>query len=257
MGSTLSRWAAVGVGAVAAGAALSCAAQAAAPAGGKHVVVVWSEGTAPKYVYPNDINGAIVDGLKAALPDWEVIRASLGDPDQGLPADLLARTDVLIWWGHQRHGDVKDELVAKIDKRVRDEGMGFISLHSSHFAKPNKVLMASPCTWGAYVGDSTTLKVTVSAPQHPIAAGVGEFTIAHHERYSDPYAVPPAQTIVFEGVATLKDGTTDASKQGFCWEIGKGRMFYFQAGHETDPVFMDANIRRLMANAVRWAAPAE
>ena len=255
MGCTLSRLAVVGVGAVAAGTALSCAAQAAAPAGAKRLVVVWSEGTAPKDVYPDDINGAIAAGLKAALPDWDVVKASLNDPEQGVPADLLARADVLIWWGHQRHGQVNDELVARIDKRVRDEGMGFISLHSSHFAKPNKVLMGSPCTWGAYVGDSTTLKVTVTAPQHPIAAGVGEFTIMHHERYSDPYAVPPAETVVFAGVAALKDGTTDASKQGFCWQIGKGRMFYFQAGHETDPVFMDTNVRRIMANAVRWAAP--
>ena len=30
----------------------------------KKVVVVWSEGTAPKNVFPDDINGAVVDGLK-------------------------------------------------------------------------------------------------------------------------------------------------------------------------------------------------
>lgn len=227
-----------------------------AAAAGKRVVVVWSEGTAPKDVYPTDINGAIAEGLRAALPDWEVVKASLDDPEQGLPAALLARADVLIWWGHQRHGQVKDELVAQVDRRVRQEGMGFISLHSSHYAKPNKVLMGTPCSWGAYVGDSTTLKVTVSAPQHPIAAGVQDFTLVHHERYSDPYAVPPADAIVFSGVATLKDGRTDASQQGFCWQVGKGRMFYFQAGHETNPIFMDANVRRIMANAVRWAAPA-
>ena len=221
----------------------------------RRVVVVWSEGTAPKAVYPEDINGAIAAGLKAALPDWEVVKASLDDAEQGLPAALLARADVLIWWGHQRHGQVSDDLVARIDRRVRAEGMGFISLHSSHYAKPNKVLMGTPCSWGAYVGDSTTLTVSVVAPQHPIAAGVREFTIEHHERYSDPYAVPPAETIVFAGVATLKDGTTDASKQGFCWQVGRGRMFYFQAGHETDPVFLDGNVRRILANAVPWAAP--
>ena len=32
-------------------------------------------------------------------------------------------------------------------------------------------------------------------------------------------------------------------------------MFYFQAGHETDPVFADKNVRKIMANAVTWAAP--
>jgi trehalose utilization protein len=26
------------------------------------------------------------------------------------------------------------------------------------------------------------------------------------------------------------------------------------AGHQTNPVFMDANVRKVMANAVKWAA---
>ena len=220
-------------------------------------VVVWSEGTAPKKVYPNDINSAIAEGLLKDLTGWEVVKANLSDPDQGLPSSLLNRADVLIWWGHQRHDQVKDELVDRIVKRVKEEGMGFISLHSSHFAKPNKKLMGTPCSWGAYVGDSLTLKVTVKSPDHPIAKDIKEFTIEHNERYSDPYAVPKPQAVVFEGVATLKDGKTDPSQQGLTWEIGKGRMFYFQPGHETNPVFFDPNIRKIMANAVQWAAPAK
>ena len=218
-------------------------------------VVVWSEGTAPKKVYPNDINSTIAEGLLKDLTGWEVVKANLSDPDQGLPSSLLNRADVLIWWGHQRHDQVKDELVDRIVKRVKEEGMGFISLHSSHFAKPNKKLMGTPCSWGAYVGDSTTLKVTVKSPDHPIAKDIKEFTIEHNERYSDPYAVPKPQAVVFEGVATLKNGKTDASQQGLTWEVGKGKFFYFQPGHETNPVFFDPNIRKIMANAVQWAAP--
>ncbi len=221
----------------------------------KPCVVVWSEGTAPANVYPNDINTAIADGLKKDLPGWEIVVANLKDADQGLPDALLDRAHVLIWWGHKKHGDVKDELVQKIVRRVREGGMGFISLHSSHFAKPNKALMGTPCSWAAYKGDSTDLKITVKTPDHPIAKGVpAEFTLTHHERYSDPYAVPEAEAVVFEGVASMKDGGTDRSKQGFCWTLGKGRFFYFQAGHETNPIFMDEHIRRIMANAVRWAA---
>jgi trehalose utilization protein len=224
--------------------------------GEKRCVVVWSEGTTSKAVYPDDINGSISEGLRAALPDWEVVKASIDDPAQGLPDELLNRADVLVWWGHKKHGQVKDELVQKIVKRVKEDGMGFISLHSSHFAKPNKALMGTACSWSAYRGDSTDLKITVKDAQHPIAKGLpAEFTLRHEERYSDPYAVPPPQSVVFEGVATLKNGGTDASKQGFTWTIGKGRMFYFQAGHETNPVFADPNIRKIMANAVQWAAP--
>jgi len=221
----------------------------------RRCVVVWSEGTAPKEIYPNDINGAVAEGLKD-LRGWEVVKANLSDPEQGLPEALLARADVLIWWGHKKHDQVKDELVDKIVKRVKEDGMGFIALHSSHFAKPNKKLMGTPCTWKAYVTDSTTLKVTVKSPDHPIAKDVKDFTIEHGERYSDPYAVPTPKAVVFEGVASLKDGKTDPSQQGLTWEIGKGKVFYFQAGHETNPVFFDVNVRKIMANAVQWAAPA-
>jgi trehalose utilization protein len=235
-------------------------------------VVVWSEGTAPKAVYPNDINGAVVEGL-ASLEGWKVFKANLSDPDQGLSDEQLAHCDVLVWWGHQRHGEVKDELVQKIVRRVTEDGMGFIALHSAHFAKPNIALMSqaktaqelldkvqpkgSVAAWGAYLGDSLTLKITVKDPSHPIAKDVKEFTIDHNERYSDPYAVPAPKTIVFEGDAKLADGSIDHSQVGLCWEIGKGKMFYFQAGHETNPVFFDANVRKIIANAVQWAAPAK
>ena len=235
-------------------------------------VVVWSEATAPKDVYPNDINGAVAEGL-AGLEGWEIVRAGIDDPDQGLSDERLNGCDVLIWWGHKRHGQVKDELVAKIVRRVKEQGMGFISLHSAHFAKPNIALMSQAETsqellakvqpkgrvaaWGAYLGDSLTLTITVKTPSHPIAKGIQEFTINHGERYSDPYAVPKPQAIVFEGDAKLKDGAIDHSQVGLCWEIGKGKFFYFQAGHETNPVFFDSQVRQIMANAVRWVAPAK
>ena len=32
-------------------------------------------------------------------------------------------------------------------------------------------------------------------------------------------------------------------------------MFYFQPGHETYPTYHDENIRQVLRNAVRWAAP--
>ena len=144
----------------------------------QRTVVVWSEATTAKEIYPNDINDCIVDGLKQDLQGWNAVRASLTDPDQGISDELLAKTDVLVWWGHKKHNHVKDALVDKIVKRVKEDGMGFISLHSSHFAKPNKKLMGTPCTWGAYIGDTVTLKVIVKDDKHPIAEGIKEFTIA-------------------------------------------------------------------------------
>src|SRR5437660_1206289 len=71
-------------------------------------VVVWSEGTAPKNVYPRDINGAVADGLNQSLKDWEIVIALISDPAQGLTPERLMDTDVLIWWGHQKHDQVTD-----------------------------------------------------------------------------------------------------------------------------------------------------
>ena len=236
----------------------------------KRCVVVWSEGTAPKNIFPNDINGAVVEGLKEKLKDWEVVKADLSAPDQGLPDKLLNRADVLIWWGHKKHGNVKNELADKIGKRVKDEGMGFMSLHSAHFAKPNIKLMElakggdrkmpNPkkkiASFGAYKKDTKTMVLKVLDENHPITKGIPkEFSFANDERYDDPYNVPTADAVIFDGEFTLKNGKKTSSKQGFCWKIGKGRFFYFQPGHETNPIFFDKNIRTIMANAVLWAAP--
>ncbi len=223
----------------------------------KKTVVVWSEGTAPKNVYPADINAAIAEGLRASeqMKDWDVVVANLSDPEQGLPDALLNKADVLVWWGHKKHGEVKDALVDKIEKRVKEEGMGFIALHSAHFAKPNKRLMGTPCTFAAYKGDNKDTVVKVARTDHPIAKGVAkEFTVANDERYSDPYAVPPTDEVPFVGVQVHKDGVREDAKMGFCWKIGKARYFYFQLGHETNPIYFDAQIRTIMANAVLWAA---
>src|SRR5207244_4497636 len=128
----------------------------------KRKVVIWSEGTAnvdpsSKDVYPQDINTAIAEGLKPLeAAGWQIVKASLNDPDQGISDELLNSTDVLIWWGHKKHGEVKDELVDKIEKRVKGGNMGFIATHSCHFAKPFKRLMGTACSWREYVADGTS-----------------------------------------------------------------------------------------------------
>lgn len=223
------------------------------PKKSKHVVC-WSEGTAPKNIYPNDINNAIADGLKP-LKGWEVSVASLNDVEQGLPDDLLNNIDVLVWWGHMRHGDVKDELVAKIVKRVKEEGMGFIGTHSAHWSKPFKSLMGTPCGWtGGYVEDGSKLNVTIKAPKHPIARGLKDFVVPHTERYTEPFEVPSPELVIFDGLYTRPNGSTEPSRQGMIWTVEKGRVFYFQPGHESYPIYFQEEIRQVFRNAVPWAA---
>ena len=221
----------------------------------KHRVVVWSEKTAPKNVYPHDINGAVAEGLEPLkAKGWEIVTASITDPEQGCSAESLDKTDVLIWWGHQRHGQVTDEHVKRIVARVKSGGMGFIALHSSHFSRALKALLGTNCGWkGGYVEDGSKLDMIVKDKQHPIAAGLSDFSIPHTERYTEAFEIPEPEAVVFDGVYTRPDGSKESSRQGIVWAVGKGRVLYFQPGHETYPIFFDANIRKLMANAVEWA----
>lgn len=251
MSNRVSRRALLALGAVAAGEMMLGPSLA---AGGKRRVVVWSEGSAPKNVYPHDINAAVAEGLKP-LANWEIITASLNDPDQGVSDESLNKTDVLIWWGHVRHGQVKDELVERIARRVKEQGMGFIALHSSHYSKALKKLLGTPCGFSAYVCDGSSVDVIVKDPKHPIAKGVKDFTLANTERYSEPFQVPKPAAVVFDGKYHRPDGSVEESRQGLVFNVGKGKVFYFQPGHETYPHFFDANVRKILCNAVEWIAP--
>ena len=224
-------------------------------------VVVWSEGTAnvdaaSKAVYPHDINTAIAEGLKPLeAQGWKVVLASLNDADQGLPDDLLNQTDVLIWWGHKKHGDVKDALVSKIEARVKEGGMGFISTHSSHFAKPYKRLMGTACSWREYKADGTSVEVIVADPAHPICRGVKNFKLPKIERYGEPFAVPTPEAVPLDGIYTKPDGSKEPGRMGLCWTVGKGKVFYFTPGHETYDDYHRPEVRQILRNAIEWAAP--
>ena len=65
-----------------------------------------------KAVYPNGIHQAIADFL-GKEDDIEVRTATLDDEQCGLTEEVLKNTDVLMWWGHMRHGDVPDEIVER------------------------------------------------------------------------------------------------------------------------------------------------
>jgi hypothetical protein len=115
--------------------------QAAAPgAAPRKVALVWSEGTAPREAYPNDINAAVAEGLRN-LRGWDVRIASIADPEMGLAPAALDAADVLVWWGHTKHGQIPDALVERIVGRVRDGRMGFVALHSAHHAKAFRALL--------------------------------------------------------------------------------------------------------------------
>jgi len=200
-------------------------------------------------VYPEGIHGAIAAGLREH-DGLEVRTATLDEPEHGLSDSVLDATDVLFWWGHKAHGDVADETVVHVHARVLD-GMGLVVLHSGHFSKIFKRLMGTSCDlkWRA-AGERERLWVV--DPGHPIAAGVGEYIdLDHEEMYGEHFDVPPPDALVF--VSWFAGG--EVFRSGCCYNRGAGKIFYFRPGHESHPTYFNADIRRVLANAARWAAP--
>jgi len=98
-------------------------------------VTVWNEyrhereGGIVQSVYPDGIHNAIAAGLQEQ--GIETRTATLDEPEHGLTEEVLENTDVLTWWGHKAHGEVDDEIVTRVQRRVL-AGMGLIVLHSGH-----------------------------------------------------------------------------------------------------------------------------
>jgi trehalose utilization protein len=215
-------------------------------------ITIWNEhvhereGGDAARVYPEGIHGTLAGVLAAA---GDVRTATLAEPDHGLGADVLDRTDVLLWWGHTAHEKVADEVVARVVERVLG-GMGLLVLHSGHHSKPFRRLMGTTCDLRWRHDERET--VWTVAPGHPIAAGVPEsFVIPEQEMYGEFFDVPPPERLIF--VSSFTGG--EVFRSGCCWTRGRGRIFFFSPGHETNPVYHQPEVQRVLVNAARWAAP--
>ena len=198
-------------------------------------------------IYPDGIHGALADGLREA--GFDVGTATLDEPEHGLTEEVLAATDLLTWWGHVAHSEVSDEVVDRVHRRILD-GMGLIVLHSGHYSKIFQRLMGTTCslTWRE-AGERE--RIWVVDRSHPIAEGLGEsFVIDEEEMYGEPFDIPAPDRLVLIG--WFQGG--EVFRSGCCYQRGRGRIFYFQPGHETHPTYFHPDVRRVIANAARWAA---
>lgn len=219
-------------------------------------VIVWGENVheqhdaAVRAIYPHGMHQTIAAGIREHLPAARVETATFQEPEHGLGQERLAQTDVLTWWGHRAHQEVSDAVVDRVHARVL-EGMGLIVLHSGHFSKIFKRLMGTTCSLNWRVAGERE-RLWVCHPGHPIARGLGAcFELPHEEMYGEPFAVPAPEEQVF--ISWFEGG--EVFRSGCCWRRGNGRIFYFRPGHETYPTYFDANVRRIIANAVAWARP--
>ncbi|WP_419881469.1 ThuA domain-containing protein [Peribacillus sp. B-H-3] len=217
-------------------------------------VTVWNENRHeqknPKVreVYPEGIHGQLASFLREE--SFNVRTATLDDPEHGLTEDILADTDVLLWWGHIAHDEVSDEIVERVTQRVLD-GMGLIVLHSGHFSKLFKKLMGTSCDLKWREADEKE-RLWVVDPGHPIAEGIGEsIELEKEEMYGEHFDIPVPDELVF--VSWFEGG--EVFRSGCTYNRGNGRIFYFRPGHETYPTYHNQDIQKVIVNAVNWAKP--
>lgn len=213
-------------------------------------VLIWCEGGATSSAYPDGVDAALAD-VMAQRPGLVVSRGCLDEPAAGLGDATLDETDVVLWWGRDRQDEVPDDRAQAVATRVREGRLGLVALYSSYRSKPFRLLMDSmPCEPGSWREDGRPEFIAVKAPDHPIAEGITPFTIPRTDMFSEPFAVPEPETVVF--VSTWERGETVRS--GMTWTVGKGRVAYLRAGSESYPVLHHPSVRQAIGNAARWAA---
>jgi len=105
-------------------------------------VLVWDEQQPEqKQAYGDKFLGETIAAHLAAQPGFVVKNVSLATPGQGLDEATLDATGVVIWWSHKKNPFVTEENVERLVARVRQGRLGFIALHSAHWARPFVRLM--------------------------------------------------------------------------------------------------------------------
>ena len=220
-------------------------------------VTVWGENVherrddSVRAIYPDGMHTAIAAGLEELLGDRVRVRiATLQEPEHGLTPEVLDDTDVLTWWGHAAHGEVQDAVVDRVQAAVLG-GMGLLVLHSGHESKLFQRLLGTSCSL-RWRNDGERELVWTVDPAHPIADGVPHpIVIEAQEMYGEHFDIPEPDELVF--VSSFAGG--EVFRGGCCFTRGRGRIFYFGPGDQEYPVYHHPDVRRVLANAVRWAAP--
>jgi len=75
--------------------------------------------------------------------------------------------------------------------------------------------------------------------------------VRNKETYGEPFDIPTPDELVF--ISWFDSG--EVFRSGCTWYRGRGKIFYFQPGHETNRSFYNPVVRQIWQNACQWAAP--
>lgn len=193
---------------------------------------------------------AIHDTLKELVEECADVKVchtlTLDMPECGLTEEILANTDVLLWWSHVAQEKVPYEIAMRVCEHVQ-RGMGIIFLHSAHLCRPMKLLLGTSCTLRWREGDKSL--IWCCNPTHPIAEDVQQgIYLEEEEMYGEYFDIPTPDELIF--ISGFAGG--EVFRSGCVWNRGYGKVFYFQPGHETNRSYFHPEVRKIIQNAVHY-----
>ena len=178
-----------------------------------------------KEIYPDGIHTCIAKFLRQE-EELSVRTAVFDEKEHGLTEEVLANTDVLVFWNHMLQEEFSDDVAERVRRHVL-AGMGLVVLHSGHYSKIMRKLLGTSMTLRWRHGDRERLFCT--CPTHPIAQGIPAWVdIPEEEMYGEFFDIPKPDDVVFTG---------------------------WFAGGEVFPIYHMPVIQKIIKNGVRWCVP--
>lgn len=191
-----------------------------------------------KEIYPDGIHACIAKFLRQE-EELSVRTAVFDEKEHGLTEEVLANTDVLVFWNHMLQEEFSDDVAERVRRHVL-AGMGLVVLHSGHYSKIMRKLRTSMTLRWRH-GDRERLFCT--CPTHPIAQGIPAWVdIPEEEMYGEFFDIPKPDDVVFTG--WFAGG--EVFRSGCTFTRGLGKIFYFQPGHEEYPIYHMPVIQKII-----------
>lgn len=170
-----------------------------------------------------------------------------------------ARTVVFFFDGGDKHGVLKGDRVAEVQKLVEAE-VGLVQLHQAADYPKDYADRAREWAGGAWEKDSGQRAHWVSEfktfPDHPVFRGVRPFKIDDGWIYQNKFIegkkgmTPLLRTVNPKGAAKLTD---DAAIVAWAYERKKSRVLTFTGGH-LHASLAEEGYRRFLVNGILWSA---
>ncbi len=166
----------------------------------------------------------------------------------------LKRSDYDVLMFYTSKGRLEPPQEQAIQKFLEDGG-GIVAIHGASFSFDNSEVWTRiiGARFTGHIPGTHKLNIVIVDKDHPITAGVSDFSIVDEE-YKHRFADVPRHVL-----ARFRERPPEEKDQkanmDILWtrEIGKGRMFYSALGHDKD-AWENPSWQKLIVQGICWAA---